>query len=282
MLRVPSSAVLPVLLFACLAAAPAQAQDLITSKVHAAVFGKEQAFWPQLAPAAAKAKGSKAKKSAKGDGKAAAKDTSLHLVILPLRIKEADWKESIPCDSCHRLSANGLEFFLENYLAERVTQRFPGHTVELAAPHLPLLETAKVNLLDYQDSLDLPWSKWFDGYAQDLVYRPKEWMAPASAKQRLDKLGGLLGATHLIFPAKVKVSLEPKARNVHTGNMEWGFHLLCWNVRAGKVEWAMAFTETARNVDLDAALDPRLDKALVAAWDNMPAGLADLWKSEPR
>lgn len=243
-------------------ASPILAQELVSSKVHAAVFSREQAFWPGLSKPA--------------------KKTSLRLVVLPLRIPEKDWKESIPCDSCHRLSPNGMEFFLENYLAEKLRQRFPGQEVELAAPHLSLVENAKLDLLGQLDSLKLPWDKWFDGYAQPIVYRPRDWMAPANAKKKLDRIGGLLGATHLLLPAKVKVSLEPRARNVHTGQMEWGFHLLFWNVAAGRAEWALAFSEIARNADLDAPLDGRLDKALGATWDRMPQDLAALWKAEPQ
>lgn len=243
-------------------AGPVAGQPSFDAKVNAAVFSANQAFWPELA---------KARPAA-----------PMHLVVLPIRIKESDWKESIPCDSCHRLSANGMEFFLENYLLDRMTRRFPGRKVELAAPHLPLVESAKISLLDYQDSLALPWGKWFDGYAQPLIYRPKDRFVTTADRRRLDRLGGILGATHLLLPAMVKVSLEPKARNEHTGHMEWGFHLLFWNVVEGRPEWAMAFSETARNVDLDQALDDRLDRALGAAWDRMPEYLTELWKAEPR
>jgi hypothetical protein len=255
---------LPLLQFAVLFSSLSSAQELVSSKVNTAVFSKEQTFWPGLAKTSATPK------------------APLHLVVLPIRIKESDWKESTPCDSCHRLSANGMEFFLENYLTETLRKRFPGNEVDLAAPHLPLVEAAKINLLEYQDSLKLPWDKWFDGYGQEVVYRPRDWMAPPTTKKRLDRLGGLLGATHLLLPARVKVFLDPRARNVHTGHMEWGFHLLFWNVAAGRVEWAMAFSETARNADLDAALDGRLDKALGAAWDRMPERLAALWQAEPQ
>ena len=97
----------------------------------------------------------------------------------------------------------------------------------------------------------------------------------------MDGLGGLLGATHLLFPCKVWLRMVTKASNLHTGHLEWGLHLLLWNVAEGRPEWAMVFSEKARNVDLDAPLDPRLDRAVVAAWDRMPAALTALWKAEP-
>lgn len=264
----------------------------VRQTVRFAVFSKDQAFWPGLGGAA---QSTGAGPEAGAGGSAGAGEAPLHIAVLPIRIQDKDWKERIPCDSCHRLSPNGLEFFLENYLAQRLSARFredrpgivrdttkTGPTVELAAPHLPLLKTAGVDLLDYLDSLSLPWERWFDGYAQDVLYRPRDFMTPPAARKRLDRLGGLLGATHLLLPAKVWMKLDPKSRTIHEGSMEWGFHLLFWNVAAGRPEWAMAFTETARNVDLDAPLDPRLDKSIVEAWEAMPEALARVWAAEPR
>ena len=275
-------------------------------QVHSAVFSTSQVFWPTLAalgknasvagksagvpvePSAVPGKGP-GRKSKKGASRSLAtrndvplKDGQVHLAVLPIRIKDSDWQETKPCDSCHRLSANGMEFFLENYFKDKLSQRFPKATVELVAPHLPLMETAKIKLMEYQDSLDLPWARWFDGYTQEVLYRPKEWMTPSATRKRLDRLGGLLGATHLLLPAKVWFKLDPVASNVHTGGLEWGFHLVLWNVATGRAEWAQAFTESAKVVDLDAPLDVRLDRTLVATWDNMPGVLTALWKAEPR
>lgn len=248
-------------------------QEQVTYKVHTAVFSPDQLFWPGLPKPA--------KKAARKAEPKAAQPGPLHLAVLPIRIRESDWKESIPCDSCHRLSANGIEFFLENYLAEKLRQRFPGQVVDLVAPHSPFLETAKLNLLDFQDSLGFPWDKWFDGYAHELLYRPREWQASQATRKKLDRLGGLLGASHLLIPAKVWMKIEPLARNVHSGSMEWGFHLVFWNVATGRAEWAMAVSEKALHTDLDKPLDGRLDKALVETWKRMPDALAALWKAEP-
>jgi hypothetical protein len=252
------------------------AQEVLDFKVHRAVFSEDQAFWPELGPGKEAAKQTKGAKQAEGSG-----GEALHIAILPIRIRAADYQERIPCDSCHRLSANGMEFFLENYLAERLRARFPGHAVELVAPHLPLLEGGKLRLLDYLDSLDFPWARWFDGYSQPLIYRPRDRWTPAKTASRMDRLGGLLGATHLLYPAKVWVKVDPKASNQHQGSLEWGFHLVFWNVARGHAEWALAFSESARNMDLDHSLDTHLDRSLVAAWDRMPADLAALWKAEP-
>lgn len=277
---------MPRFLLLILASGLAFGQELINHEIRSAVFSPNQLFWPGLPggqpadhPGIPEAKRKPAERG-KGGPESGTPDGSL-LAVLPIRIPDSAWKESIPCDSCHRLSANGLEFFLENYFAERLRKRFPKRTVELIAPHSPLLETAKVRLMEFQDSLEIPWARWFDGYSQDLIYRPRDRMTPAVTQRRLDRLGGLLGASHLLLPSRVWLRMEPRASNLHTGHMEWGFHLLLWNVAAARPEWAMVFSETARNVDLDAPLDPRLDRALVAAWDRMPAALAALWKAEP-
>lgn len=253
----------------------ARAQEKSVFHVNAAVFSSEQAFWPSLASSA---------KSSPTSGPAAA-DDALRIAILPLRIPEKDWQERIPCDSCHRLSANAMEFFLENYLAERLRKRFPadkGHEVDLMAPHANLLKARKVNLLDFQDSLRFPFDRWFDGYGQNLIYRDRDRMCPTATVERMDRLGGWLGATHLLYPAKVWVKVDPKARDQHVGHLEWGFHLVFWNVSRGRAEWAMTFHEEARDMDLDASLESHLDRGLMAAWDRMPGDLMTLWRAEPR
>jgi hypothetical protein len=288
MRRFPASPLLALLLFGAFC----HTQGDVRQSVRFAVFSRHQTFWPALDGVSGSPEG---RPKAGGARTVGGEAIPPHIAVLPIRIKETDWKERIPCDSCHRLSPNGLEFFLENYLAQRLSARFrenrpgivraedkKGPTVELAAPHLPLLRTAGVSLLDYQDSLSLPWDRWFDGYSQDLIYRPRDFMTPSSARKRLDRLGGLLGATHLLLPAKVWVKLDPKSRTVHEGCMEWGFHLLFWNVTTGRPEWAMAFSEVARDVDLDAPLDDRLDKSLVEAWDRMPESLVRVLTAEPR
>lgn len=281
------------LLTACLLSF-AFSQEEPLGKVHSAVFSSSQVFWPQLS-SLEKATAGKAAPGKAGSGKSATgkagrrkpkqdastQEQPLHLAVLPIRIKEADWKETRPCDSCHRLSANGMEFFLENYFKDRLSQRFPKARVELVAPHLPLIETGKVDLMDYQDSLELPWGRWFDGYTQPLIYRPRESMTGEATRKRLDRLGGLLGATHLLMPAKVWFRIDPVASNVHLGALEWGFHLVFWNVATGRAEWAQFFSESAKAVDLDAPLDVRIDRSMVSSWDRMPADLATLWKAEP-
>jgi hypothetical protein len=263
--------------FISLPAAHAAPPPASTVSLQLAVFSSRQTFWPELAgkgPAGSKA--SKPKR-AKEDAKT---KPALHLGVLPIRI--TDYRETLPCDSCHRLSANGMEFFLENYLADRLQGRFPKLSVDLVAPHLALLQSGNIDLPAYEDSLQFPWDAWFDGYDQPLIYRPHDRMTSPATRSRLDRLGGQMGMTHLLIPARVHVLVTPEASNTHKGGLEWGFFLVFWNVGEGRPEWALAFSEKVPDMDLDQSLEASLDRALPAAWDRLPADLTALWKAEPR
>lgn len=244
----------------------ASAEDF-TYQVRQAVFSNQQFFWPGLA------------------GKESAPAPSVRLGVLPLRI--VDYRESVPCDSCHRLSANGMEFYLENYLKDKLAGRFPKAQVELIAPHFDLLQNRKMDLLAYLDSLDLPWSRWFDDSAaqaepEAVIYRPKDRMTPAATRKRLDRLGGILNQNYLLLPTKVDIRIKPLMSNTHTGGFEWKFGLVFWNVAQGRPEWALRYAGKASLMDLDKSLDAHLDKALGAAWDGLPGELTALRNAEPR
>jgi hypothetical protein len=255
--------------------APAAFSDPAGARVDMAVFSDRQSFWPGLAGHAKPAvKAPPASHKARG-GEA----PSVRLAILPITLK--DYKESLPCDSCHRLSANGMEFFLENWLKDRLHDRFPAWSVELVAPSQPLLE-GKMDLLRYQDSLAFPWEGWFPDSAESLVYRPKDRFTAAGTRKRMDKLGGLLGASHLILPCRMRVSVTPKSSITHEGGLDWGFSLVLWNVAAGAPEWALDYRSRETGMNLDESLEGRLDKALGGAWNDLPRGLTSLWDAEPR
>ena len=228
--------------------------------LHQAIFSKGQVFWPEL--------------------QQSARQKTVHIGVLPVQM--AEYKETLVCDSCHRLSANGMEFFLENYLAGLMRSRFPKAEVELVAPHASLLQGGRINLLSQLDSLDFPWDKWFDGYSQDLIYRPRDRMTSARIRRRLDRLGGTLGATHLLIPARFRALVSPQRSDGHKGGIEWGFNLVFWNVVEGRPEWALAFSEKLADTDLDAPLEPHLDKALQPAWERLPEDLQALLQAEPR
>ncbi len=241
--------------------------------IRKAVFSDRQLFWPELAGKAAKPK---ADRSSKADQRPT---SSTRIAVLPVHV--GDYRESLPCDSCHRLSANGMEFFLENYFKDRMHDRFPKQEVELIAPNQPLLES-RLNLMAYLDSLRLPWDLWLADSGQEVVYRPHDRFTRPADRKRLDKLGGLLGASYLLIPAQVHVKVTPRSSTTHNGGLDWSFHLVLWNVAAGSPEWALQYAEQAESMDLDESLENRLDKGLGKAWDALPSELTSLWNAEPR
>ncbi|MDB5106237.1 MAG: hypothetical protein JWP91_3926 [Fibrobacteres bacterium] len=275
------SPILPVLL-ALLSGFSMALAELPNARVRKAVFSDQQLFWPQLQGKAkpegkSKPTGTKSTAGSKAH-QAGGEGAPVHIAVLPVQLK--DYRESLPCDSCHRLSANGMEFFLENYLKDKIHDRFPNLAVELVAPNQPLLET-KVNLLSYMDSLEFPWSRWLPDSEEQVVYRPHDRFTKAATRKRLDRLGGMLGATHLLVPGRMKVSVTPRSSITHEGGLDWGFSLVLWNVAEGAPEWALQFSEENTHMNLDESLDGHLDKALGAAWDGLPGELGSLWNAEP-
>jgi hypothetical protein len=256
--------------------------------VRKAVFSDRQLFWPSLAghgrPApglalagARLAPGSRGE--AKGKGTPANAAEPMRLAVLPIDLKE--YSESLPCDSCHRLSANGMEFYLENYLLHRMQARFPGQYVELVAPSDPLV-AKRLDLMPYLDSLRLPWDKWLSDSGEAVIYRPRDRFTDPAMRRRMDKLGGILGATHLLLPVHVHVKVKPVASSLHAGGLAWGFYLVLWNVAKGGPEWALDYEESESATDLDASLDGRLDKALGTVFENIPGELMSIWAAEPK
>jgi hypothetical protein len=279
-----------------LGASPSAAAASVT--IRKAVFSDHQFFWPRLEGMAGVAKPpEKAGETApqkdarntgpgkQGTGKPADKAAAIPVVppidiaVLPIRI--ADYSESMPCDSCHRLSANGMEFFLENWLKDRMHDRFPARRVELIAPNQPLLET-KMDLMAYLDSIALPWGKWLSDSGEQAIYRPHDRYTPAAVRKRMDKLGGMLGASYLLLPARARVRVTPRSTTTHRGGLEWRFDLAFWNVAEGRPEWVMEYAENDPDMDLDESLEGRMDKGLIKVWDSMPEQLEVLWKAEPR
>jgi hypothetical protein len=265
-----------------LVAAPPQFPESIPEVRHA-IFSPRQLFWPQLAqspPPAARPKTNQAKRGRTAASLPGGQVAPARIGVLPITVR--DYKESLECDSCHRLSPNGMEFFLENYFKDRLHTRFPDAQVELVAPHFSLLQSGKINLAAYLDSLQWPWDRWFAGDPPPLVYRPRDWMTAPTARRRMDRLGGQLGMTHLLLCSQVWVRVFPKRSDTHEGALEWGFRLVFWDVAGGRPEWALTFSEKVPYMDLDKSLEAHLDRGLVPVWDHLPVQLQALWKAEPR
>ncbi len=232
-------------------------------RVNLALFSEDQFFWPEI------------KAGLKPD-----LQEGIKIGVLPLLIK--DYAESIPCDSCHRLSANGMEFYLENYFKDKLAGRFPKAKIELLAPHLALIENRKMNLMRALDSLVLPWEKWFPDSSEELIYRPKDKMTSLENRKRLDQIGGLLDQNYLLIPQRVHIFVKPILSNAHTGGFIWSFALVFWNVQKAQPEWAVEYSGEAQLMDLDKSLNNHLDKALGSAWDGLPKAFQALKEAEPR
>ncbi len=198
------------------------------------------------------------------------------IAVMPFHMKS--YSETIPCDSCHRLSPNGFEFFLENYLVNMVDTLFSGSALvpkaTLIAPHHEALETQEFELMPFLDGLQLPFQEWFAGYAQPWHYLPEGGKVPDSAAAKLRALGALLGASHLMLPMQVEAHVKPKSRNRHVGNLSYSFHLVLWNVVSGRPEWVVRYKEEMRGVDLDKSLEPRLNRNLRSHLQILPQKIA--------
>ncbi len=232
------------------------------TKNYIAVFSEQQTLWPALT-----------------HKKNALMEDSLQIGIMPLQIK--DYQESKPCDSCHRLSANGLEFFLENYWLNKMQSLLPKSQVQLIAPQNYLLQSkAGFSLDTLLDSLNFPVEKWFYGFQEDFIYRSHDAITPMLLKEKLNRIGGALGLTHLLLPFKAWVRVYPLISDGHTGGLSYAYFVLLWNVREGHLEWVFKVNENISLMDLDTDLTNRMDQNVLPYFKSIPKKLVDLWSQE--
>ncbi|MBF0431762.1 MAG: hypothetical protein HQK83_10815 [Fibrobacteria bacterium] len=197
----------------------------------------------------------------------------------------SNYSESIPCDSCHWLSANGIQFRMENYLRSLIKNNMKYATTELIVPHGDLEKGNKVSplkIMTLLDTLPLPYDKWFDSYTSPVIYRPGDRYTPKQLKQILNTLGGPLGHTHLLFVHKLSVKVFPKRSNIHQGKLHIGFYLIFWNVGLSYPEWIVSFRLETAKTDLDAPLEGLLDKHLANYLQKIPKQLKNLNAREPK
>ncbi len=239
-------------------------------QVQAVVFGERQLLQDELG----RAKATPVKASLE----------SPSIAVMPFHMKS--YSESIPCDSCHRLSPNGFEFFLENYLvgmADTLLTASPSNSpARLIAPHHEILQSNGVDLMGRLDNLSFPLKDWFYGYSEPLIYRSRDTFSSDSLKKKLDALGGALGVSHLLLPVEAEIHVKPKSSSRHVGDLTYGFHLILWNARLGRPEWVVAYREELRGVDLNKSLDSRLDRNLKGYLEGLPRRVAALRAAEPK
>jgi hypothetical protein len=249
----------PPALLACTGVLLASASAGPGADVRLALFSKRQSLWPSL--------------------DSAARRDSIRLGVLPVYL--ARYAETVPCDSCRRLSEDGVEFFLGNAL-RRILSGALGAEVGLAEPDRDLLRSRRAEFPALLDSLDLPWEKWLGGEGEFLVYRPRESMASAADKRRLDKAAGALGLTHVFLVRDFRVRVRPESGNTHRGGLEWSWRGALYHAAEGRFEWAVEFSQARPSMDLDEDLEPGLTRALGDAMRRLPADLNALLKRELR
>ena len=230
------------------------------TQLSLAIFSKRQIFWPAM--------------------DSAWKADSARIGVLPVYLES--YQESRPCDSCNRLSEDGMEFFLDNALRRILDTAFSGSEVQLVGPHWDLLKSRKVVLPALLDSLKLPWEQWLGDDLEPLIYRTREAMASLADKTRLDKAASALGFSHVFVVKVFKVSVFPMSRNTHFGSMDWEWKGALYNAREGRFEWALRFSQSLKAADLDKDLEPLLSGELIPALRDLPSKLSDLLRQEPR
>ena len=234
-----------------------------TVKVNIAVFSEQQAFWTR---------------ENSSDTARSVKDLSIG--ILPLNA--GDYSERIPCDSCHWLSPNGIQFAVENYLREAAAAISPAGRVELVAPQDEMVAGHKIDLINTGKGIEFPFEKWFDGYHDALIYRVRDRFTPGSVKEKLNKLGGTLGFSHLLVPSGFHMRVDPVRSNAHRGKMDYRFYLVFWNVALACPEWVLYYSEKTKKGNLDAQLKQYFDRSLLPALKDIPKKVRELRAREPK
>ncbi len=246
-------------------------------EIKFSLFGKEQLMWPRISGDSTGRGAVFAPVSGVGSEVSAssskAKDSlsapQFRIGIVPVWVR--DYKESRPCDSCHRLSANGMEFFLENWFRQRLDSLFPAAETELLAPHLDPLVKQGIDLESEVDKMNFPIESWSGRKHPGFIYHADERWLDASTRSRLIRLGKAMEMDYLMIPAQVRVRVKPKSRNLHVGDLAYSFIVVFWDVRGEKAQWAMTYHETLKGFDLDKSLAPNLEQAMVGYWARVPA-----------
>lgn len=233
-------------------------------KRHAAVFADHQIFWNRWNPASP------------------ARQDSLTYRVGILPMNTSNYSEAIPCDSCHMLSANSMQFFFENYFFHSFKAQLPRYPVELTAPQQDLVKAQNIPLLEMVDSLEFPLSQWFDGYRDPFIYRPSDPYTSRDTKNLLNRLGGTLGYTHLLIPTQFEMKVDPVRSNDFFGGLKYSFVLVFWNVALAYPEWVVFYQEEKKHTNLNKPLEMTLDNNLMAWLEAIPEKIKSLRAQEPR
>jgi len=228
--------------------------------IRASIFGEVQHFWKE-----SKKKGGENRKK---------------ITVLPVYIM--DYWESIPCDSCHWLSPNGLEFVLENYLLRLAESESAHYNSELIHPENEFVKLGNFNLEAIVNQSQLPWDKIFYGFTEKLIIRNNDSFTSTKVKKGLNRLGGKLGGSHILMIQDFKIKVYPRASNRHVGKLAFQFYLLFWNVQLAYPEWVIFFKTKTGTTDLDITLDKYLLTNLTPYIQSLPEMITVHKQKEPR
>jgi len=206
-------------------------------------------------------------------------DSNFSIGILP--VNTIHYKESIPCDSCHRLSPDGVHFSMENFFLQMVKLLSRGEP-KLIIPENDLVKGLNIGLLGTLDSLNFPLDKWFDNFEFPIIYRDSDPFTSTAIKKHLNRTGGALGHTHLLIPYQLDFKIFPSKRNDHFGDINYKFYLIFWNVKLAYPEWVISYEYMAKNQDLDAPLEKSLEENLTVYLKNLPEKVKKHRAEEPR
>ncbi len=247
-----------------LALAPALfSQNFSQSSFQSATFGPSREFWPL--------------------SKASSKDSSLNnpkVAVLPLSLTKLE--ESKPCDSCHWISKNGVEFVLENSLVELCREMESPERCEWVPPHHDLIKGGKIKLLEKLNQLNIPWERYFSDYGYPLIHREKDKLTSAKTKDKLSKLAGTLNAQFILLGQKLEMKVSPISSNSHTGNYQFQFYLMLWEVLESRPLWALKTNIESNSTDLDKPFGNILRQEIIAQLKSLPAQLHAYLKAEPK
>ena len=238
----------------------ALSSGLSETQISMALFSKKQIFWPSL-------------------GQNQVSQDTAKFGILPIYLQQ--YGESQPCDSCHRLSEDGMEFFLSQALRNIFEVYLPKAKVDIIGPEAQLLISPALHTKTFLDSLKLPWEKWLEEGQEPLIYRPREFYASRPDKRKLDRIAGRLGLSHLWVVSQFKVQVKPLARNGHSGGLDWSWKGALYNVTEGRFEWAIFYTSQRIFMDLDEDLEKSMSEDLEKRFKSLPLDLKTYLALEP-
>ena len=174
---------------------------------------------------------------------------SLKIGLVPTWADE--YAEEVSCDSCRWLSSNGVEFYLDQFFIDFFDSTLHVKNAEFLPPETPLIHAGKLSISQWIDSLDFQLNSVFDSWAGQIVYRPRDRFTTQKTKKKLSKLAGMVDASHLFLPVKVKVYVQPVKKTIAKGKLNFSMYAALWNQNLSAVELIFRVQCAGKKVDLN-------------------------------